>query len=190
MGAMKVILFGATGMVGQGALRECLLDPGVEAVLAVGRRATGQSHPKLREIVHRDFLDFSTIERELAGYDACLFALGVSSARMSEPDYVRVTYDFALAAARGRPPEQSGIDVRLRLRRQHRRHGEGTHHVGAGEGPDGERDPAHAVQGVLHVPARLHPALHGIVSGTGMLRGMYAVVGRCIRCGTRCSRTT
>src|SRR6185436_15445927 len=99
MGGMKVVVFGATGMVGQGALRECLLDPGVEAVLAVGRRGTGQSHPKLREIVHRDFLDFSGVERELAGYDACLYALGVSSAGMSEPDYVRVTYDFALAAA-------------------------------------------------------------------------------------------
>jgi uncharacterized protein YbjT (DUF2867 family) len=99
MGGMKVILFGATGMVGQGALRECLLDPGVEAVLAVGRRGTGQSHPKLREIVHRDFLDFSAIERDLAGYDTCLYAMGVSSAGMSEADYVRMTYDFAVAAA-------------------------------------------------------------------------------------------
>ena len=96
---MKVILFGATGMVGQGALRECLLDPAVEAVLAVGRRATGQGHPKLREIVHRDFLDLSAIERDFAGYDTCLYALGISSAGMSEADYTRVTYDFALAAA-------------------------------------------------------------------------------------------
>jgi nucleoside-diphosphate-sugar epimerase len=96
---MKVILFGATGMVGQGALRECLLDPGVEKVLAIVRRATGQRHEKLREIVHRDFLDFSGIEGELAGYDVCLFALGVSSAGMSEPDYVRVTYDVTMAAA-------------------------------------------------------------------------------------------
>ena len=96
---MKVILFGATGMIGQAALRECLVDPGVEEVLTVGRRATGQSHPKLREIVHRDFLDFSAIDRELAGYDVSLYALGVSSAGMSEADYTRVTYDFALAAA-------------------------------------------------------------------------------------------
>ena len=96
---MKVILFGATGMIGQAALRECLLDPGVEAVLTVGRRATGRSHPRLREVVHRDFLDFSAIERDLAGHDTCLYALGVSSAGMSEADYTRVTYDFALAAA-------------------------------------------------------------------------------------------
>lgn len=96
---MKVILFGATGMIGQAALRECLLDPGVETVLTVGRRASGQSHAKLREIVHGDFLDFSAVERDLAGYDTCLYALGVSSAGMSEADYTRVTYDFALAAA-------------------------------------------------------------------------------------------
>src|SRR6185436_20440440 len=99
MGGMKVVVFGATGMVGQAALRECLLDPGVEAVLAVGRRATGQSHPKLRDVVHGDFLDFAPIERDLAGYDTCLYAMGVSSAGMSEPDYVRMTYDFALTAA-------------------------------------------------------------------------------------------
>ena len=96
---MKVILFGATGMIGQAALRECLLDPGVDGVLTVGRRATGQRHAKLREIVHGDFLDFSAVERDLPGYDTCLYALGVSSAGMSEADYTRVTYDFALAAA-------------------------------------------------------------------------------------------
>jgi putative NADH-flavin reductase len=66
---MKVILFGATGMVGQGVLRECLLDPKVETVLAVGRSPTGQRHAKLREIVHRDFLDYSAIESQLAGFD-------------------------------------------------------------------------------------------------------------------------
>lgn len=96
---MKVILFGATGMVGQGVLRECLLDPNVERVLAIGRVTTGQQHQKLRELVHKDFSNFSAIESELAGYDACLFCLGVSSAGMSEQDYHRVTYDFTLAAA-------------------------------------------------------------------------------------------
>ena len=96
---MKVVLFGASGMVGQGVLRECLLDPRVERVLSVGRSTTGQQHPKLRELVHADFLDFSAIENDLAGYDACFFCLGVSSAGMSEADYRRVTYDFTLAAA-------------------------------------------------------------------------------------------
>jgi len=96
---MKLILFGATGMVGQAVLRECLLDDQVERVLAVGRTPTGQSHPKLQELAHRDFTDFSAIEGQLAGYHACLFCLGVSSAGMKEADYRRVTYDFTLAAA-------------------------------------------------------------------------------------------
>jgi uncharacterized protein YbjT (DUF2867 family) len=97
---VKVILFGATGMVGQGVLRECLLDPEVESVLSVGRGVTGQQHPKLREIIHQDFTDFTAIEADLAGQDACFFCLGVSSAGMSEADYRHVTYDFTLAAAR------------------------------------------------------------------------------------------
>jgi len=97
---MRVLLFGATGMVGQGVLREGLLDPDVESVLSVGRSATGQQHVKLRELVHRDFLDFSPIESELAGFEACFFCLGVSSTGMKEDDYRRITYDFTMAAAR------------------------------------------------------------------------------------------
>jgi uncharacterized protein YbjT (DUF2867 family) len=97
---MKAILFGATGMVGQGVLRECLLDAGVESVLAVTRSPTGQRHAKLREILHKDFLNFSSIESQLAGYDACFFCLGVSSVGMSEDRYRRLTYDITLAAAR------------------------------------------------------------------------------------------
>ena len=96
---MKVILFGATGMVGQGVLRECLLDPEVAEVLAVGRAATGRSDPKLRELVHQDFIDFSAVADGLTGYDACFFCLGISSAGLSEADYRHVTYDFTLAAA-------------------------------------------------------------------------------------------
>jgi uncharacterized protein YbjT (DUF2867 family) len=96
---MRVLLFGATGMVGQGVLRECLLDPDVEIVVAVVRSPTGQQHPKLRELVHKDFLDFSPIENQLSGFDACFFCLGVSSAGMSEENYQRITYGFTLAAA-------------------------------------------------------------------------------------------
>ena len=96
---MKVILFGATGMVGQGVLRECLLDPGVERVLAVGRSPTGQQNAKLKVILHQDFFDFSAIESELTGYDACFFCLGVSSVGMSEERYRHLTYDITLAAA-------------------------------------------------------------------------------------------
>jgi len=96
---MKIILFGATGMVGQGVLRECLLDPDVETVLAVGRSPTGQQHAKLREIVHDNFLDYSAIESQLAGFDACFFCLGVSSVGMGEERYRHLTYDITLAAA-------------------------------------------------------------------------------------------
>ena len=96
---MKVILFGATGMVGQGVLRECLIDPGVTSVLVVGRGPTGQTNAKLREIVHDNFTDFSSIESDLTGYDACFFCLGVSSIGMDEARYRHLTYDITLAAA-------------------------------------------------------------------------------------------
>ncbi len=97
---MKIILFGATGTVGQGVLRECLRDPEVERVLVIGRRSIGIQNEKVREIVRRDFLDFSSIEDQLRGYDACFFCLGVSSVGMTEQDYIRVTYDYTMAAAR------------------------------------------------------------------------------------------
>jgi uncharacterized protein YbjT (DUF2867 family) len=96
---MKVILFGATGMVGQGVLRECLIDAGVERVLVVGRSPTGKADAKLREILHDNFLDFAAIESELAGYDACFFCLGVTSVGLSEQRYRHLTYDITLAAA-------------------------------------------------------------------------------------------
>ncbi len=97
---MKVILFGASGMVGQGALRECLLDPEVEAVLAIGRSPSGQAHPKLRELLQQDVTDLSLVEHELADYDACLFCLGVSAVGKSEEEYRRITYDLTLQVAR------------------------------------------------------------------------------------------
>ncbi|MFB4271811.1 epimerase [Nonomuraea sp. GTA35] len=94
---MRVILFGATGMIGRGVLRECLLDDRVTAVLAVGRASTGVTHGKLREILHDDLLEPAPVEGELGGYDACFFCLGVSSAGMRERDYRRITYDFTLS---------------------------------------------------------------------------------------------
>jgi len=97
---MKVILLGATGMVGQGVLRECLLEPEVESVLAVGRGKTGQQHEKLNEIVTDNLWDLAPIEANLSGLDACFFCLGVSAAGKSEEEYRRVTYDLALSAAR------------------------------------------------------------------------------------------
>ena len=97
---MNVLLFGATGMIGQGVLRESLLDADVQSVLAIGRSLTGQRHSKLRELVHTDFFDFSSLEPEMKGFDACLFCLGVSSAGMSQERYQRVTYDITMAVAR------------------------------------------------------------------------------------------
>ncbi|WP_117208091.1 NAD-dependent epimerase/dehydratase family protein [Allorhizocola rhizosphaerae] len=97
---MKVVVFGATGMIGQGVLRECLVDPRVTEVLTVGRKATGQGHAKLREIVPADLYDLSTVEDQLTGVKACFFCLGVSSAGMSGADYRRVTYELTIAAAK------------------------------------------------------------------------------------------
>lgn len=96
---MKVVLFGATGMVGQGVLRECLLASDVDRVLAIGRAPTGTAHAKLHEIVSKDLYDLSPLEPELGGYDACFFCLGVSSAGMTEEAYRHVTYDLTLGAA-------------------------------------------------------------------------------------------
>lgn len=97
---MNVAIFGATGMVGAGALLECLDDPGVTHVLAVGRRPAGRRHAKLDELVLDDLFDLSAQRHRLAGLDACLWCLGVSAAGMSEAEYTRLTYDLTLAAAR------------------------------------------------------------------------------------------
>ncbi|MDQ0609699.1 uncharacterized protein YbjT (DUF2867 family) [Variovorax sp. W1I1] len=96
---MNILIFGATGMVGQGVLRECLLAPDVKRVVAVGRSATGQQHPKLQDVVVKDMYDYSAIEPQLQGFDACFFCLGVSSVGTKEDDYRRVTYDLTMAAA-------------------------------------------------------------------------------------------
>jgi uncharacterized protein YbjT (DUF2867 family) len=96
---MKVMLFGATGMVGQGVLRECLRDPDVERVLAVGRSPTGQHDAKLDELIHDNFLDYSAVESRLSGYDACFFCLGVTSVGLTEERYRHLTYDITMAAA-------------------------------------------------------------------------------------------
>jgi uncharacterized protein YbjT (DUF2867 family) len=96
---MKVILFGATGMVGQGVLRHCLLDPEVESVLSIGRKPSGVSHPKLRDLVRPDMFDFKVSAEELNGYDTCLFCLGVSSVGKNEAEYTHLTYDLTLGWA-------------------------------------------------------------------------------------------
>jgi hypothetical protein len=96
---IKVIVTGATGMVGEGVLLECLQHPQVEAVLIINRKASGVTHPKLKEIIHKDFFDLSAIEGELSGYDACFFCLGVSSIGMKEPEYTKLTYTLTMNVA-------------------------------------------------------------------------------------------
>ena len=96
---MNVIVFGATGMIGQGVLRECLLAPDVNRVLTIGRSATGVHNAKLQDLVHADLWNYAAVEDQLRGFDACFFCLGVTSAGMSEADYTRVTYGITAAAA-------------------------------------------------------------------------------------------
>lgn len=96
---MKIILLGASGMVGQGVLIECLRDTRVERVLALGRSASGRQDAKLRDLVHADLYDLSAVEDQLHGYDACFYCLGVSSVGMAEAEYTRITYDMTLAVA-------------------------------------------------------------------------------------------
>jgi putative NADH-flavin reductase len=99
-GQVKVVLFGATGMVGQGVLHDCLLDPDVESIPAVVGNASLPQHDKLREIIHQDVSDLSAIEDRPSGYDACFFCLGVSSVGMKEETYRRVTYDLTVSVAK------------------------------------------------------------------------------------------
>ena len=97
---IKTIISGATGMVGEGVLIECLNHPDVEQVLVINRKPGGVSHAKLREIIHTEFFNLAPIESQLIGYNACFFCLGVSSVGMSEEDYKHVTYDLTLNIAR------------------------------------------------------------------------------------------
>lgn len=96
---IKAIITGTTGMVGEGVLHECLLHDDVEQVLVINRKPCGISHPKLKEIIHADFYDFSAIEQQLTGYNACFFCLGVSSVGMKEADYYKLTYTLTMHVA-------------------------------------------------------------------------------------------
>jgi uncharacterized protein YbjT (DUF2867 family) len=174
---MKVILFGASGMVGQGALRELLHDADVEAVLSVGRSASPQHNPKLKQLVQEDVGDLHMLERELGGYDACLFCLGVSAVGMSEPDYRRVTYDLTLKVAQTLErlnPKMTFVYVS----------GGGTDATERG-GVMWARVKGATENALLSMPFEraymLRPGfirpLHGIVSKTRWYRMLYALIG-------------
>ncbi|MBI5477069.1 MAG: epimerase [Ignavibacteriales bacterium] len=97
--SIKAIIFGATGMVGEGVLHEALNDAAVDSILVVGRRSCNIQHKKLTELLHTDFYDYTKIENNLSGYNACFFCLGVTSVGKKEEEYRRLTYDLTLAAA-------------------------------------------------------------------------------------------
>jgi hypothetical protein len=98
--AYKVIVTGATGMVGEGVMHECLLDPEIGEVLIINRKPSGHKHPKLKEVIHPDFLNFSGIPVNFKDYDACFFCLGVSSVGMSKADYEKQTYNLNMEVAK------------------------------------------------------------------------------------------
>src|SRR3990172_10385660 len=97
---IKAIIFGATGMVGEGVLHEALNNLSVESILVIGRRSGGGRHQKLSEILHQDFYDYASLANRLTGYNACFFCLGVTSVGKTEEEYRRLTYDLTMAAAR------------------------------------------------------------------------------------------
>jgi uncharacterized protein YbjT (DUF2867 family) len=171
---MRVIILGATGMVGQGVLRECLLDADIEEILVIGRTATGRVHPKLREIVRDDLFDLSTVEDQLAGYDACFFCLGVSSAGMSEEAYRRITYDLTVSVARS----LAGLNPGLRFLYVS---GQGTDSTESGrmmwarvKGQTENALLAMPFEAYMLRPGYIQPT-HGVRSKTRLYRMIYAV---------------
>jgi len=165
-------------MVGQGVLRECLIDPDVEKVLSIVRSATGQQHPKLQEIVHQDIAALSPIEDRLRGYDACFFCLGVSSVGMAEPDYRRITYDLTLAAAQTLVQLNPNVMTFIYVS------GAGTDSTERGR-TMWARVKGQTENALLRLPFKaaymFRPAfiqpLHGVRSKTGIYQTIYTVLG-------------
>jgi uncharacterized protein YbjT (DUF2867 family) len=169
---VKVILFGGTGMIGQGVLRECLLDSRVESLVAIGRAPVTQQHAKLKSLVHADLYDYSAVAPQLSGLDACLFCLGTSSAGMSEEAYTKVTYDLTLAAAKALVAASPGISMLY------------ISGAGAEGGAMWARVKKRTEDALLALPFKsaymfrpgLIRPLHGITSRTASYRVAYAVL--------------
>jgi uncharacterized protein YbjT (DUF2867 family) len=172
----KILLFGATGMIGQATLLECLDDPEVEQVRAVVRRPTGRTHEKLDEVVVDDFSDLAHIEDRLSGYDGCLFCLGVSAAGLTEDAYRKITYDYTLAAARSLAKTSPNIVFCYVS-------GAGTDSTEKGfqmwarvKGKTENDLLALLERAVMFRPGFIQP-VRGVVSSTGWYRRLYSVVG-------------
>ena len=171
---MRVLLFGASGMIGAGVLRECLRDERVTEVVAVGRSPLGDAHPKLREVRHADLFDLTPVADRLAGVDATVFCVGVSSAGMRAAEYRRVTLDLTTAVARvvaARSPGSVFVYVS----------GAGT---SAGSRQGWARVKAVTEAAVAALPLRtwfFRPGyvqpLHGVTSRTPLYAALYRVVG-------------
>jgi len=180
---MRVIVFGATGMVGRGTLRVCLLAADVEEVLCIGRRPTGQSHAKLRELVRDDLREYADLGASIAGYDACFFCLGVTSAGMNEADYRRVTRDIPAAA--GAALARQNPDMTFVLVS-----GAGTDSTERGR-VMWARVKGEAENAIFALPFRgayafrpgMIQAKHGITSRTASYRYLYAVLAPAIFLG-------
>jgi uncharacterized protein YbjT (DUF2867 family) len=174
---MNVLILGATGMVGQGVLRECLLDEGVTRVVTLGRSPTGQAHPKLREIVHGELLNLRPIESQLTGLDACFYCLGASATGLSEADYTQVNYALTLSVAEALArvdPDMTFVYVS----------GAGTDSTERGRSM-WARVKGRTENALLRLPFKaaymLRPGLiipmHGVKSKTRLYRAFYTVLG-------------
>lgn len=174
---MNVLILGATGMVGQGVLRECLLDEGVTRVVTLGRSPTGQSHPKLREIVHGELLNLRPIESQLTGLDACFYCLGASATGSSEADYTQINYVLTMSVAETLAridPDMTFVYVS----------GAGTDSSERGRAM-WARVKGRTENALLRLPFRaaymLRPGLiipmHGVKSKTRLYRAFYTVLG-------------
>jgi len=187
---VSVIVFGATGMVGQGVLRACLLDPGIDGVLVIGRRSTGQHDAKLREVVLDDLFTVPALGDQLDGYDACFYCLGVSAVGLKEHIYPRVTYDLTVTVAEAlaaRNPQMTVIYVS----------GQSTDSTGQGSVMWARVKGAteNAVRAMpfkatyMFRPGYIQP-MRGIKSSTSWYRVIYSIVGPLIRSFAPCSRAT
>jgi len=177
---MKVLLFGATGMIGRGVLLECLREPSVEAVVTWGRAATGMHDSKLHEMLHTSLLDYSGVENDLAGLDARFFCLGVASTGMKEADYVRVTYDITMTAAEALCCVNPGMRFTLSPARARTPQRKKAQCGRASRDVPRMRSYACPFRSYMIRPGFIRP-LDGIRSKTPLYRTIYPVLGPILR---------